>query len=103
MWRILIKTGIAPPGITGAEDDDKLPAAAGVGFSDVGAGHPGTDSAAFSSQVFVQWRQEFYTRMRAHLAAASAAMGCTCGLCGAPALVAFTGKRQYMELLNFGK
>ncbi|GFH16047.1 uncharacterized protein HaLaN_12393, partial [Haematococcus lacustris] len=30
MWRILIKTGIAPPGITGAEDDDKLPAAAGV-------------------------------------------------------------------------
>lgn len=26
--------------------------------------------------------------------------GCKCGRCGAPALVAFTGKRQYLELLN---
>lgn len=29
-----------------------------------------------------------------------AVAGCTCGLCGAPAIVAFTGKRHYMELLN---
>lgn len=26
---------------------------------------------------------------------------CTCGTCGAPAVVAFSGKRQYSELLNF--
>jgi hypothetical protein len=26
--------------------------------------------------------------------------GCTCGSCGAPPLLAFTGKRQYLELLN---
>jgi hypothetical protein len=30
MWRILIKTGIAPPGVTGAVDDDRMPALAGV-------------------------------------------------------------------------
>jgi G:T/U-mismatch repair DNA glycosylase len=30
MWRLLMKTGIAPPEIRGAEDDDKLPAMAGV-------------------------------------------------------------------------
>lgn len=29
-----------------------------------------------------------------------ATAGCTCGMCGAPALVAFTGKRQFLELLN---
>ncbi len=28
---------------------------------------------------------------------------CTCGTCGAPRLVAFTGKRQYMELMNIGR
>jgi TDG/mug DNA glycosylase family protein len=26
--------------------------------------------------------------------------GCMCGLCGSPALIAFTGKRQFLELLN---
>lgn len=28
---------------------------------------------------------------------------CTCGKCGAPAVVAFTGKRQFSELINHGK
>jgi hypothetical protein len=28
------------------------------------------------------------------------AAGCTCGQCGAPALVGFSGKRQYLELMN---
>ena len=28
---------------------------------------------------------------------------CTCGACGAPRLVAFTGKRQYLELMNIGR
>jgi thymine-DNA glycosylase len=54
MWRILIKTGIAPPGTTGPEADDSLPATWGVGFCDVGTGHPGTDSSQFKSDVFVQ-------------------------------------------------
>ena len=28
---------------------------------------------------------------------------CTCGKCGAPALVAFSGKRQWSELINTGR
>lgn len=28
---------------------------------------------------------------------------CTCGRCGAPAVVGFAGKRQWMELLNIGR
>ena len=28
---------------------------------------------------------------------------CTCGECGAPAYVAWSGKRQWMELLNVGR
>ena len=28
---------------------------------------------------------------------------CTCGRCGAPRLVAFTGKRQYLEIMNIGR
>lgn len=43
LWPILITTGIAPPEVRGPEDDDIMPAAAGVGFTDVGSGVPGTD------------------------------------------------------------
>ncbi|GLI69099.1 hypothetical protein VaNZ11_013645 [Volvox africanus] len=103
MWRLLIATGIAPPGTRSAEDDDRLPAAAGVGFLDVGCGHPGTDSSSFSSEVFKSWSQAFYARLKAHMGRASASIGCSCGLCGAPSLVAFSGKRHYLELLNVGK
>ncbi|GIL42815.1 hypothetical protein Vafri_192 [Volvox africanus] len=103
MWRLLIATGIAPPGTRSAEDDDRLPAAAGVGFLDVGCGHPGTDSSSFSSEVFKSWSQAFYARLKGHMDRASASIGCSCGLCGAPSLVAFSGKRHYLELLNVGK
>lgn len=54
MWRILIKTGLAPPGTTGPEADDDMPANWGVGFCDVGTGHPGTVSSQFKSDVFIQ-------------------------------------------------
>lgn len=39
----LPSTGIAPPGIRGPVDDGLMPGTAGVGFTDVGTGHPGTD------------------------------------------------------------
>ncbi|GLC44399.1 uracil DNA N-glycosylase Thp1 [Pleodorina starrii] len=103
MWRVLIGTGIAPPGVRGAEDDDRLPGEAGVGFLDVGCGHPGTDSSSFKSHVFEAWSRAFYARLRAHMTRASASIGCTCGRCGAPSLVAFSGKRHYLELLNVGR
>lgn len=69
-------------------------AVAGVGFTDLGTGHPGTDSSSFSSAVLLTWRDEFYERLRNHLRTTAAALGCWCGQCGAPALVAFSGKRM---------
>lgn len=46
MWRTLIAIGIAPPGTAGPQADDAMPAAVGVGFTDVGSGQPGTDRSA---------------------------------------------------------
>jgi len=44
MWPILISTGIAPPAIIkSAADDDLMIEHAGVGFTDIGCGTPGTD------------------------------------------------------------
>lgn len=43
MWPILSSTGIAPPTVRGPEDDDRMLEEAGVGFTDVGTGHPGTN------------------------------------------------------------
>lgn len=105
MWPILRKTGIAPPDqIRGCEDDDKMQSVAGVGFLDLGTGHPGTDSRQFGASHFAQWIPVFYERLRAHAARASAAVGCRCGgRCGEPRLMAFSGKRQFLELLNAGR
>lgn len=46
MWRILSKTGIAPPCVRGAQDDDLMPALAGEALAD----HPCT-CLALSSRV----------------------------------------------------
>ena len=46
MWRILRDTGVAPPSlIRSAEDDHLMPQIAGIGFTFVGSGVPGTDSS----------------------------------------------------------
>ena len=100
-WRILKDTGIAPASLCTPAHDGDLPAAAGIGFTDVGSGTPGTASAQFTSQqIFREWRPAFYARLEAQARRASAAAvdGCTCGFCGAPLLVAFTGVRQFVEL-----
>eukprot|EP00198_Chlamydomonas_reinhardtii_P014066 XP_001703403.1 predicted protein [Chlamydomonas reinhardtii] len=103
LWPLLRRTGIAPPDrIRGPQDDGLMPAVAGVGFLDVGCGVPGTDSSRFKSEVFEGWSRGFYSRLRAHMRRAATSIGCRCGLCGAPRLVAFTGKRQYLELMNVG-
>mmetsp|Transcript_6069 Transcript_6069/g.15455 ORF Transcript_6069/g.15455 Transcript_6069/m.15455 type:complete len:283 (+) Transcript_6069:265-1113(+) len=100
MFKILKETKIAPDVVKGAEDDGLLQSLAGVGFIDVGTGFPGTDSSKFTSEDFVKWSKNFYRNLQDHLDNANATIGCTCGHCGAPAMVAFTGKRQYLELLN---
>jgi len=103
MFPILRETGIAPSDVcAGPQDDGKLQEAAGVGFIDVGVGNPGTDSRKFSSEDLRRWSTTFYEHLKAHTAAASDSIGCTCGQCGAPRLFGFTGKRQYVELLNAG-
>ena len=99
MWRILRETGIAPSDqISSASDDHLMPEIAGVGFTDVGSGIPETDSSKFTSNDFLEWRQPFYDRLAAYAARASSSIDCICGKCGAPAVVAFSGKRQFSEL-----
>jgi hypothetical protein len=45
---VTFHAGITPPGMSGPEADDVMPAAVGVGFTDVGSGQPGTDRWAGS-------------------------------------------------------
>jgi TDG/mug DNA glycosylase family protein len=54
-----------------------VPTCVGVvqGFTDVGSGHPGTASNAFTSATFEVWIAEFQARMAAHLAAAAQSIG----------------------------
>ncbi|GMH40337.1 hypothetical protein BSKO_08241 [Bryopsis sp. KO-2023] len=103
MWKILKATGIAPESVAGAIDDDKMQSDAGVGFTDVGTGHPGTVSSDFGSSTFVPWREDFFSRMKAHLGRACSEIDCECGKCGCPCIVAFAGKRQFLELFNAGR
>ncbi|KAL3151326.1 hypothetical protein ABBQ38_013161 [Trebouxia sp. C0009 RCD-2024] len=103
MWRILVATHIAPAHVTGPQHDGCMPADAGVGFTDVGSGIPGTHSSHFDSATFQSWGSAFYARLAAHVARACDSIGCKCGKCGAPALVAISGKRQWSELINTGR
>ena len=41
--------------------------------------------------------------MAAHAERASLSVGCVCGRCGAPSIVAFSGKRPFVELCNVGR
>lgn len=60
-------------------------------------------SSAFKSAVFANWKQDFFCRLSLHVSAACQSMGCKCCCCGAPAYVAFEGKRQWLELINVGR
>lgn len=57
------------------QDDDLMLTEAGVGFVDVGTGHPGTHSHDFTSATFVNWASVFYDRLSAHMRRASASIG----------------------------
>ena len=112
-----------------ATDDELIGAHAGLGLCDVGTGHPETDSAAISSAAFASWAPAYYERLVGHVRRAAAASGCRCRIvvvsgeggeeeegkeeeeerefhpstCCAPRVIAFTGKRQFVELLNADK
>jgi thymine-DNA glycosylase len=103
MWRILKDTNLAPIDIiSGCNDDFKMPGSIGIGFTDVGSGTPGTDSNQFKSKHFEEWRQPFYDRLTAQMERASenGVEKCSCGTCGAPVVVAFSGKKQFSELFR---
>lgn len=71
-----------------------MPELAGVGFTDLGSGVPGTHSAAFKPAALAAWRSPFFDR----LADQARRAGGGCAVCGAPAVVAFSGLRQFQEL-----
>lgn len=48
---------------------------AGVGFTDVGSGIPGTQSSQFDSATFQSWGSGFYSRLAAHVAQACDSIG----------------------------
>jgi len=60
-------------------------------------------SSQFNSAILQFWCTGFLDRLRHHLSRANEAIGCQCGNCGAPRFVAFAGKRQWIELCNFGR
>ncbi|UPR00190.1 DNA glycosylase [Chloropicon primus] len=101
MWKILRETGIAPEELVrGCEDDGSMQESCGVGFIDVGVGMPGTDSSQFTTKDMATASKNFYAHLSTHLERASESIGCLCGKCGSPKLVAFTGKKQFVELVN---
>eukprot|EP00890_Picochlorum_soloecismus_P005107 jgi/Picsp_1/5598/NSC_02957-R1_g u mismatch-specific dna glycosylase len=103
MWRILIETGIADERFVFSADEDWLmPGKCGVGFTDVGSGVPGTRSGSFSSSyIRDSWRGPFFDRLRQISGRAGAYWKCRCSnMCGSPAIIAFSGKRQFIELFD---
>jgi hypothetical protein len=103
MWRILKDTNLAPSTIiSGCNEDFKMPGSIGIGFTDVGSGTPGTDSNKFKAKHFEEWRQPFFDRLAAQMKRASehGVENCTCGLCGAPVVFAFSGKKQFSDLFQ---
>ncbi len=57
------------------QHDDCMASDAGVGFTDVGSGIPGTVSSQFDSATFQSWGAGFYERLSAHMSRASDSIG----------------------------
>ena len=100
---VLNVAGIAPAEVDGPKHDDLLPEAVGVGFMDVGYGVPGNNSENFTSDIFELFIPTFYQAMKRDAQGKAAFIGCTCKKCGWPAIVAFVGKKQYAELMNYNR
>ena len=63
------------------QHDHCMASDAGIGFTDVGTGIPGTVSSQFDSATFQSWGAGFYARLSAHMARASNSIGydhCQC-------------------------
>lgn len=122
LWRLLRDGGVVPPALAAAVRDGDLPAAAGVGLTDVWLS-PGSDAAAVRrAAAGTGYRAEFFGRLAGHAARAAAVAAAEAAATGAaaaaadgsgrkpaassggaltagePAFVAFTGKAHYVAL-----
>lgn len=57
------------------QHDDCMASDAGIGFTDVGSGFPGTVSSQFDSATFQSWGAGFFERLSAHMSRASDSIG----------------------------
>ena len=57
------------------QHDDRMLAEAGIGFTDVGSGIPGTHSSQFDSATFQSWGSGFYSRLAAHVSRVCDSLG----------------------------
>ncbi|OSX72802.1 hypothetical protein BU14_0403s0005 [Porphyra umbilicalis] len=71
LWRLLAAGGIVPPSLAAAALDGALPAAVGVGFTDVWL-VPGSDAAAVRRGAGGGFRAAFFGRLAAHAGRAAA-------------------------------
>ncbi len=97
-WKLLVDGGILPRVIPrGIEPTDRwTPAAAnrlpdllGIGITDVGC-EPGSEADKYPRATMLRWRANLFARLRAHRRRAGRA----------PAVVAFTGVRQFSQLFD---
>ena len=57
-------------GLMGAatvQDDERMQQEAGVGFIDVGVGHPCTQLSSISTETFQSWIETFYSHLKEHV------------------------------------
>ena len=87
-WSLLELSGIIARE-TRTPADWELPAAAGIGFCDLGR-VSGNDSSLFTRAVLRVWRDDLFERLAGHAGRAGAG----------PQVVAFTGKRQWKVLFE---
>ncbi len=97
-WKLLVDGGVLPTVIPhGIDPADKwTPAAAnrlpdllGIGITDVGC-EPGSEADKYPRATMLRWRADLFARLRAHRHRAGRA----------PAVVAFTGVRQFSQLFE---
>mmetsp|Transcript_65043 Transcript_65043/g.174658 ORF Transcript_65043/g.174658 Transcript_65043/m.174658 type:complete len:187 (+) Transcript_65043:297-857(+) len=102
-WPIMRRCGVVNVGNTEPiwRLNNMLPDMAGIGITDLGC-VPGSDAATFSRDVLREWRTDLYRRMRAHLFRCSVLAGVSDHELQdfAPAIVAFTGKRHFVDLFD---
>lgn len=59
----------------GMQDDGLMQEAAGVGFIDVGVGHPCTQLSSISTDTFQSWIETFYSHLTDHVQQACKSIG----------------------------